>query len=300
MTLTGEGPRCQDCMAQINGVKSVEGVVISAGQDAAQQDAAKEAYYATEPKVYCARHPQNETGLRCGRCDTPICPRCMVHAGVGIRCPECAANPQRTIGRQAEIAAAAARGKAPPKESAGRNYWYKNRAYQIIETKHYVIAALGATGIAVVLGVIWGFLLNGDLTQTFRGTRVPTRFFQQLLTTGGTEGWSTLVVTGVDSSIHLIPEVAIGFLIALGIEKITRGRLGPGLQVIAGVAVLLAVIVSIVTVTARLYTSGVGTFPPIDSLVLVSWQAFTTLTSEAGVVIFWIIGIVVAAARLKR
>jgi hypothetical protein len=40
--------------------------------------------------VYCARHPNVETYLRCGRCDTPICPRCMVQTPVGARCPACA------------------------------------------------------------------------------------------------------------------------------------------------------------------------------------------------------------------
>jgi hypothetical protein len=38
----------------------------------------------------CARHPGTETVLRCGRCETPICPRCMVDTPVGARCPTCA------------------------------------------------------------------------------------------------------------------------------------------------------------------------------------------------------------------
>ena len=38
----------------------------------------------------CARHPNTETVLRCGRCDTPICSRCMVMSPVGARCPTCA------------------------------------------------------------------------------------------------------------------------------------------------------------------------------------------------------------------
>jgi hypothetical protein len=38
----------------------------------------------------CARHPGTETVLRCGRCETPICPRCMVETPVGARCPTCA------------------------------------------------------------------------------------------------------------------------------------------------------------------------------------------------------------------
>jgi hypothetical protein len=38
----------------------------------------------------CARHPNTETVLRCGRCETPICPRCLVSTPVGARCPDCA------------------------------------------------------------------------------------------------------------------------------------------------------------------------------------------------------------------
>jgi len=44
----------------------------------------------TEGATYCARHPQVETYLRCGRCETPICPRCLVQTPVGARCPDCA------------------------------------------------------------------------------------------------------------------------------------------------------------------------------------------------------------------
>lgn len=40
--------------------------------------------------VQCARHPEVETALRCSRCDTPICPRCMVQTPVGARCQSCA------------------------------------------------------------------------------------------------------------------------------------------------------------------------------------------------------------------
>jgi hypothetical protein len=38
----------------------------------------------------CARHPNTETSLRCGRCETPICPQCMIMSPVGARCPTCA------------------------------------------------------------------------------------------------------------------------------------------------------------------------------------------------------------------
>ncbi|MEV5432336.1 rhomboid family intramembrane serine protease [Streptomyces sp. NPDC052701] len=37
----------------------------------------------------CYRHPDRETGVRCTRCERPICPECMVDASVGFQCPEC-------------------------------------------------------------------------------------------------------------------------------------------------------------------------------------------------------------------
>lgn len=46
----------------------------------------------------CPRHPDRITYIRCGRCDRPICPECMIQAPVGFHCPECvgvAAKSQR-------------------------------------------------------------------------------------------------------------------------------------------------------------------------------------------------------------
>jgi membrane associated rhomboid family serine protease len=37
----------------------------------------------------CYRHPDRTTGVRCSRCERPICPECMVSASVGFQCPEC-------------------------------------------------------------------------------------------------------------------------------------------------------------------------------------------------------------------
>ncbi len=37
----------------------------------------------------CYRHPDRETGVRCTRCERPICPECMISASVGFQCHDC-------------------------------------------------------------------------------------------------------------------------------------------------------------------------------------------------------------------
>jgi membrane associated rhomboid family serine protease len=37
----------------------------------------------------CYRHPGRETGIRCTRCERPICTECMISASVGFQCPDC-------------------------------------------------------------------------------------------------------------------------------------------------------------------------------------------------------------------
>jgi hypothetical protein len=83
----------------------------------------------SQPEVVrCARHPDVETSLRCGRCGTPICPRCLVQTPVGARCPACARL-------------------------------YKLPTFRV-STSYYARAAGTALGMAAVTGIIWG-VING-------------------------------------------------------------------------------------------------------------------------------------------
>jgi hypothetical protein len=67
----------------------------------------------TDQTLRCARHPSTETVLRCGRCDTPICPKCLVATPVGARCPTCAQVKRfGTLVKPPEIARSVAYGTA--------------------------------------------------------------------------------------------------------------------------------------------------------------------------------------------
>ncbi|MEX0800415.1 MAG: B-box zinc finger protein [Dehalococcoidia bacterium] len=81
--------------------------------------------------MQCARHPKVETELSCGRCETPICPRCAVFTDVGARCPSCAPTrllPQFEVGPLQAMRGGAA-----------------------------------ALAVGAALGAAWGFILPGEV-----------------------------------------------------------------------------------------------------------------------------------------
>ena len=45
-----------------------------------------------EGLYYCHRHKRETTRVQCGRCERPICTKCMVYGPAGVRCKQCAKN----------------------------------------------------------------------------------------------------------------------------------------------------------------------------------------------------------------
>ena len=122
----------------------------------------------------CARHPDVETDLKCGKCEQPICPKCAVQTPVGLRCPKCAALR-----------------KLPVFE---------------VSTIFYVRAIAAGLAVATILGAIWPFIpLSGFLL-----------FFIALV---------------------------IGYLIGEAVSLAVNRKRGPGLQIIAGISVIVSYVV---------------------------------------------------------
>jgi hypothetical protein len=79
--------------------------------------------------AFCYRHPDVETGLRCNRCNRPICPKCARRTPVGFRCPDCI------------------------REQEDKFYTGSNL--------DYVIAAVIAFPLSLVAAALFTFVLNG-------------------------------------------------------------------------------------------------------------------------------------------
>jgi hypothetical protein len=101
----------------------------------------------------CATHPDVETNLRCGKCGKPICPKCMVDTPVGARCRDCAKVSRAPTFR--------------------------------LSTAYYLRAAGAALGMAIIIGVVWGFIES----------LLPFRFFTLII--GAGIGWAIGEVVGL-------------------------------------------------------------------------------------------------------
>ncbi|GGS90364.1 rhomboid family intramembrane serine protease [Streptomyces griseoviridis] len=67
----------------------------------------------------CYRHPGRPTGVRCTRCERPVCTDCMIDASVGFQCPECVHGGASRSGGGSGRGSAPRAGDARPRTLAG-------------------------------------------------------------------------------------------------------------------------------------------------------------------------------------
>lgn len=159
----------------------------------------------------CARHPDIETDLRCGKCLQPICPKCVVQTPVGARCPKCAALK-----------------KLPVFE---------------ISTIFYMRAIAAGLATAAVAGAIWKFMPLGGFFLFF---------------------------------IALV----VGYVIGEAVSLAANRKRGPGLQIIAGISVVVS------------YT--------VRSIIEAPQQGFLHIFTDVYGLIALILGIIVSVGLLRR
>ncbi len=98
----------------------------------------------TQPaETTCYRHADRRAGVRCQRCERPICPSCMSTASVGFHCPECARSGKQKVYTRANLA------------SAGVNRATLTLALIAVNIGVYVIGLPKDDG--------YGFMLDGGL-----------------------------------------------------------------------------------------------------------------------------------------
>ena len=78
---------------------------------------------------YCTKHAKAVTRLRCGRCETPICPKCTVYTPAGTRCRPCSKN--RIAVRPVGVLHSAL-GTIEGTSPVGRRVWYLALWYLVL------------------------------------------------------------------------------------------------------------------------------------------------------------------------
>ncbi|MDM8520601.1 tetratricopeptide repeat protein [Anaerolineales bacterium HSG6] len=106
--------------------------------------------------LYCYRHPETETGLRCNRCNKSICAKCAKRTPVGFRCSECI------------------------REQEDKYYTGSNSDYLVAAVISFPLAFFG---VALFTQLLSGFGFFG-LLFAFFGTPVVTGFIAEAVRWG--------------------------------------------------------------------------------------------------------------------
>ncbi len=151
----------------------------------------------TEAALTCYVHPERPTGLRCQRCNRPICVSCAIQTPVGYRCRECVRGQQQVF------------------ETAGRI----DLALGGIVAG---VCAAVATPLLSLLG-FWGFLLaplvGGGIAEVVRVAVRRRRSRRLPLVAGSGAAAGVLLYAGLRAA-------PLGLLLLGGASEVGAGALG--------------------------------------------------------------------------
>jgi hypothetical protein len=138
----------------------------------------------------CARHPDVETYLRCGRCETPICPKCLVYTPVGTRCADCA------------------------KVTAVPTYTMTRRAW--------LLGGLAAVVAAGAIGIVWALLDNAFFFTYWGGLAVGFLMAEVVgRATNRKRGWRVMTIAVAGVLLAMVIALSLGFFLAFDESEVT-------------------------------------------------------------------------------
>lgn len=150
----------------------------------------------TEETLHCAKHPNRETLVRCGRCDTPVCTDCMIMTPVGVRCRACAnVKPLPTYDvRPAMLLRAAL------------------VAFPVAIALAYVLRQTPAAAFGFFLAPLYGWLVGEAIARVCNEKRgLPLQLVAGLAIVAGLLLWTVLPLLSGRGAM-LTPEAQIRFL----------------------------------------------------------------------------------------
>lgn len=211
----------------------------------------------------CYRHPNREAGVRCTRCDRPICPECMRPAAVGFHCPDDVNLARKTM--------------RAPRTAVGANAWRTSVPY--------VTASLIAANVVIYL--ITASQSVGGVSQAGDGSSKLFRAWQLVPETVHLDGGYYRLLTAAFLHVSLL-HIASNML-ALGI-------IGPPLERLLGPWRFTAVyLLAALGGSAAVYALGQTQTPEVGAsgAIFGLFAASLVLVRRLGLDLQWLVGIIV-------
>jgi membrane associated rhomboid family serine protease len=209
---------------------------------------------------HCYRHPNREAGVRCTRCDRPICPDCMRPASVGFHCPDDVQQGARSI--------------RAPRTAVGAT---------ILESPPYVTITLIALNVATY--VVTGLQAHATLSDP-RSSKLFLDWQLQPLNVHQHDHYYELLTSAF---LHLSPLHIAANMISLAI-------IGPPLERLLGWWRFLTVyLVAALGGSAAIYAfdNAIGYTAGASGAIFGLFGASLILVRKLGLDLQWLVGVIV-------